>query len=73
MHDIVSGLDSVSIMYDPTANKLLKKDIGMNNHKKERIKRLVRSIDHAKERILYFERLKRNDDYVIVIETQNNP
>lgn len=72
MHDIVSGLDSVSIMYDPTANKLLKKDIGMNNHKKDQIKRLVRSIDHAKERILYFERLKRNDDYVIVIEHKTN-
>ena len=72
MHDIVSDLDSVSIMYDPTANKLLKKDIGMNNHKKDQIKRLVRSIDHAKARILYFERLKRNDDYDIVIEHRPN-
>ena len=60
MYDLAGDLDSASVMYDPTANKLLKKDIGMNNHKKDRIKDLVRSIDHAKERILYFERLKRN-------------
>lgn len=70
--DIVSDLDSVSVVYDPTANKLSRKDIEMNNHKKERIKDLVRSIDHAKARILYFERLKRNDDYVIVIEHKPN-
>lgn len=44
----------------------------MNNSKRERIKDLVRSIDHAKERILYFERLKRNDDYAIVIEHRPN-
>jgi hypothetical protein len=72
MYDLAGDLDSASVMYDPTANKLLKKDIGMNNHKKDRIKDLVRSIDHAKERILYFERLKRNDDYVIVIEHKPN-
>nr|DAK14949.1 MAG TPA: hypothetical protein [Caudoviricetes sp.] len=44
----------------------------MNNHKKDRIKRLVRSIDHAKERILYLERLKRNDDYDVLIRDNTN-
>jgi len=72
MYNLVNDLDSASVVYDPKPNKPSRKDIEMNNHKKERIKRLVRSIDHAKERILYFERLKRNDDYVIVIEHKTN-
>ena len=46
MHDIVSDLDSVSMMYDPTANKPL--------------------------RILYLERLKRKDDYDILIKDNTN-
>ena len=72
MYNLANDLNSVSMMYDPTTNKLSRKDIEMNNHKKDRIKNLVRSIDHAKERILYFERLRRNDDYVIVIEHKPN-
>lgn len=39
----------------------------MNNHKRDQVENLVRSIDHAKERILYFERLKRSCDYDILI------
>lgn len=35
--------------------------------KRDQVKRLVMSIDYAEKRILYFERLKRNDDYDIVI------
>lgn len=36
-------------------------------NKKERTKRLVRSIDHAEKRISYLERLKQKDDYDIII------
>lgn len=72
MHDIVSDLDSVSMMYDPAANKPSRKDVEMNNSKREQVKQLVMAIDYAEERILYFERLKRDDDYVIVIEHKPN-
>ena len=65
--DIVSGLDSVSVVYDPTANKLLRKEIEMNNRKRDQVERLVRSIDRVEKRILYFERLKRKSDYDVVI------
>lgn len=36
-------------------------------NKKERIKRLVGSIDHAEKRISYLERLKQKDGYDIII------
>jgi len=73
MHDIADDLNSASVVYNPEVAKLLRKDVEMNNRKRDRIENLVRSIDHAKERILYFERLKRNDDYVIVIEHKTTP
>jgi hypothetical protein len=55
------------LVYDPEADKLLRKDIEMNNCKREQVERLVRSIDRAEKRILYLERLKRDDDYDIII------
>lgn len=58
---------SVSTMYAPEANKLLRKDVEMNNRKRNQVERLVRSIDRAEKRILYLERLKRNDDHDIII------
>ena len=67
MYDLAGDLDSANVVYDPTANKLLRKEIEMNNHKRDQVENLVRSIDHAKERILYFERLKRSCDYDILI------
>ncbi len=39
----------------------------MNNRKRNQVERLVRSIDRAEKRILYLERLKRDDDYDIII------
>lgn len=39
----------------------------MNNHKRDRIENLVRSIDHAKERISYWERLRGSRGYDILI------
>lgn len=35
MYDLANDLDSVSVVYDPTANKLLRKEIEMNNRKRE--------------------------------------
>lgn len=67
MHDIADDLNSASVVYDPKANKLLRKEIEMNNRKREQVERLVRSIDHAGKRISYFERLKRKDDYDVLI------
>ena len=67
MYDLANDLDSASVVYDPKANKLLRKEIEMNNRKREQVERLVRSIDHAGKRISYFERLKRKDDYDILI------
>jgi hypothetical protein len=67
MRDIANDLDSVSVVYDPTANKLLRKDIEMNNRKRDRIENLVRSIDHAKERISYWKRLRGSSGYDILI------
>lgn len=72
MRDIANDLDSVSVVYDPTANKLLRKDIEMNNRKREQVKQLVMAIDYAKKRILYLERLKRNDDYDVLIRDNIN-
>lgn len=40
--------------------------------KKDQIKHLVRSIDHAEKRILHLERLKRNDDYDVLIRDNTN-
>lgn len=40
--------------------------------KKDQIKRLVRSIDHAEKRILYLESIKRNDGYDILIRDKTN-
>ena len=67
MYDLANDLDSASVVYDPKANKLLRKEIEMNNRKREQVERLVRSIDHAGKRISYFERLKRKDDYDVLI------
>lgn len=39
----------------------------MNNRKRDRIENLVRSIDHAKERISYWERLRGSAGYDILI------
>lgn len=72
MHDIVSDLDSVSVVYDPKPNKLLRKEIEMKNRKREQVKQLVMAIDYAKKRILYLERLKRKDDYDILIKDNTN-
>ena len=72
MHDLANDLDSVSVVYDPTANKLLRKEIEMNNRKREQVKQLVMAIDYAKKRILYLERLKRKDDYDILIKDNTN-
>lgn len=67
MYDIANDLDSASVVYDPRANKLSRKDVEMNNRKREQVERLVRAIDRAEKRILYLERLKRNDDHDIII------
>ncbi len=40
--------------------------------KKDQIKRLVKSIDHAEKRILYLEMLKRNDNCDILIRDKTN-
>lgn len=39
----------------------------MNNRKRELIEHLVRSIDYAKERILYWERLRTRESYDIFV------
>lgn len=44
----------------------------MNNRKREQVKQLVMAIDYAKKRILYLERLKRKDDYDILIKDNTN-
>lgn len=67
MYDLAGDLDSASVVYDPEANKLLRKENEMNNRKREQVERLVRSIDRVEKRILYFERLKRKDDYDVLI------
>lgn len=72
MYDLAGDLDSASVVYDPTANKLLRKDIEMNNYKREQVERLVKSIDHAEKRILYLERLRRKDDYDVLIKDNTN-
>ena len=72
MYDLANDLDSASVAYDPRANKTIKKGCRMNNRKRDQIKRLVKSIDHAEKRILYFERLKRNDDYDVLIRDNTN-
>ena len=40
--------------------------------KKDQIKRLVKSIDHAEKRILYLNMLKRNDNCNILIRDKTN-
>ena len=67
MYDLAGDLDSASVVYDPTANKLSRKDIEMNNRKRDRIENLVRSIDRAKERISYWEELRGSSGYDILI------
>ena len=44
----------------------------MNNRKREQVEQLVMAVDYAKKRILYLERLKRNDDYDILIKDNTN-
>lgn len=72
MHDLANDLDSASVVYDPEANKLSRKDVEMNNRKREQVKQLVMAIDYAKKRILYLERLKRKDDYDVLIRNNTN-
>lgn len=72
MYDLAGDLDSASVVYDPTANKLSRKDVEMNNRKREQVKQLVMAIDYAKKRILYLERLKRKDDYDVLIRDNTN-
>ena len=67
MYDIADDLNSASVMYNPETDKRIRKEIEMNNRKREQVERLVRSIDHAGKRISYFERLKRKDDYDVFI------
>lgn len=67
MYNLADDLDSASVVYDPEANKLLRKDIEMNNRKRNQVERLVRSIDHAEERISYWERFNRYGGYDILI------
>lgn len=67
MHDLANDLDSASVVYDPEADKLSRKDVEMNNRKRDRIENLVRSIDHVKERISYWERLRGSAGYDILI------
>lgn len=45
----------------------MRKDIEMNNHKRDRIENLVRSIDRAKERISYWEKFNQYGGYDILI------
>nr|DAM29865.1 MAG TPA: hypothetical protein [Caudoviricetes sp.] len=72
MYDLANDLDSASVVYDPTSNKLLRKDNEMNNRKREQVEQLVRAIDYAEKRILYLERLKQNDDYDVLIRDNTN-
>jgi hypothetical protein len=72
MYNLANDLDSASVVYDPTANKPSRKDVEMNNRKREQVKQLVMAINYAKERILYLERLKRKDDYDILIKDNTN-
>lgn len=67
MYDLANDLDSASVVYDPKPNKPLRKDVEMNNRKRDRIENLVRSIDHVKERISYWERLRGSAGYDILI------
>lgn len=39
----------------------------MSNRKRDRVENLVRAIDYVKEKILYWERLRKSDDYDILI------
>lgn len=39
----------------------------MNDRKRDRVENLVRAIDYAKEKISYWEKLKENGDYDILI------
>lgn len=67
MHDIADDLNSASVVYNPEVAKLLRKDVEMNNRKRDRIENLVRSIDRAKERISYWEELRGSSGYDILI------
>lgn len=72
MYNLANDLDSASVVYDPKPNKPSRKDVEMNNRKREQVKQLVMAINYAKERILYLERLKRKDDYDILIKDNTN-
>lgn len=67
VRDLANDLNSASVVYNPEADKLLRKEIEMNNRKRDRIENLVRSIDHAKERISYWKRLRGSAGYDILI------
>lgn len=72
MRDIANDLNSASVVYNPETDKRIRKEIEMNNRKREQVKQLVMAIDYAKKRILYLERLKRNDDYDVLIRDNIN-
>lgn len=44
----------------------------MNNRKRELIEHLVRSIDHTKERLLYWERLRTRESYDLFVRLNEN-
>lgn len=67
IYNLANDLDSAIVVYDPKPNKPLRKDVEMNNRKRDRIENLVRSIDHVKERISYWERLRGSAGYDILI------
>ena len=67
MYNLANDLDFASVVYNPIANKLSRKDVEMNNRKREQVKQLVMAIDYAKERILYWKRLRGSAGYDILI------
>lgn len=44
----------------------------MSNRKRDRVENLVRAIDHAKEKISYWERLRESGDYDILIRRSSS-
>lgn len=68
IYNLANDLDSAIVVYDPKPNKPLRKDVEMNNRKRNRIENLVRSIDHVKERISYWKRLRGSSGYDILIK-----
>lgn len=44
----------------------------MNDRKRNRVENLVRAIDHTKEKISYWERLRESGDYDILIRRNSS-